>query len=66
MTRNVRSGERTMTEKPDPELVEPVDTAEAKPNPDVKPPPYGWFTHGYDPAKPNFKEGDVPDGKKGG
>ena len=52
-------------EKPDVEASKPVaDTVEATPNPDVKPPPYGWFTHGYDPAKPNVKGGDEGDGKK--
>ena len=35
----------------------------SKPNPEVKPPPYGWFTHGYDPAKPNPGDSEK-DGKK--
>lgn len=41
-----------------------AENAEDKPNPNVKPPPYGWFTHGYDPSKPNFKGGEEGDGKK--
>ncbi len=32
----------------------PDDLATDQPDPTVKPPPYDWFTHGYDPAKPNF------------
>jgi hypothetical protein len=63
--RDVHTGELRMTESPDDKVSEPLaETAEAKPNPDVKPPPYGWFTHGYDPSKPNFKGGDEPDGKE--
>jgi hypothetical protein len=63
--RDVRTGEHRMNEKPEAEVSKPVaETAEAKPNPDVKPPPYGWFTKGYDPSKPNFKGGDEADGKK--
>lgn len=50
-----------MTENPDDKVSKLLaETAEAKPNPDVKPPPYGWFTHGYDPTIPNFPEGNVP------
>lgn len=51
-------------EKPAVEAPTPTAEAAEKPNPDIKPPPYGWFTHGYDPSKPNFKGGDEADGKK--